>query len=145
VNSLHPSIDYKIYRDEFVLIANVSVILTFSQMNQFSNSVLEDSDYVEGMNGLYVLTGCVDLNGTMEDVVNVANFLNNPKLVKVSSRTSIILPNERIKLKRYVESLLLMVSSSKIEHKAFTELQKNEAYEYIGLSNEFVIKHLSEH
>jgi hypothetical protein len=115
----------------------VSGNITFKQVKQHFYTLIHDPNYKEEMNRIYCLHECVDLDGTMEDVMDIANFLINPEIVRTRARTAVLLPDNRVKLKRYVEGLFIAVSQSRIEHRVYSVSEAHKAFEFLGINKNF--------
>jgi hypothetical protein len=130
-------VTYKIYSDKLLVAGKVSGKITFKQVKQHFYTLMHDPDYKEEMNRLYCLDDCTDLDGTMEEVMDITNFLIDPDIVRTRARTAVLIPETRVKLKRYVEGLFIAVSQSRIEHRVYSVSEAERAFEFLGISKNF--------
>jgi hypothetical protein len=66
--------------------------------------------------------------------------VNNNGAIAVESKTVILIPDDNPKLYKLVQGIVLMTSMSKIEHRLFTKSNIQQAYQFLGFTDELVQK-----
>lgn len=138
-----PPVSYDIHFKECIAVVKISGPVTFQDVIVALTELIKDGDFCEGMNILYCFSENADLDGTMCQIMQLADLLNSRKLFSASCRAAIIRPEGSIKLMKYVEGLILMLSNSAIEYQAFTKFQIKSACRFVNVSEEFMKKEIA--
>lgn len=71
----HPANTYQLYGEEFLIIGRVKAKLMFGQTNTFLAALIKNHVFVKGMNALNCQEECADLDGMMDPIIRLADFL----------------------------------------------------------------------
>ena len=128
---------YKLFPDENALIAWVKGPVTFEQIYAFVNTILQDNDFIPGMNCFYDLTQCTDIDGDLDTLSAVTQMINEPHDSIKNARTAFVLPEHNNKVVNMVQGLVLMISASIIDHHCYNDDEREAAFDFVGFRLSF--------
>lgn len=132
------SIEYQIIPAKNLIVAKVFGVLNHQEMTSYLQSLGKEADLAPGMNSLYDLTACTNIEGDLDPLTTFASMLNDQQLVREHAKTALVVPQHNTKVYKLVQALILMTSRSKIEHRIFSEDNRSAAYDFIQLDKETI-------
>jgi hypothetical protein len=108
------SITYRIFANENIVISKVRGMITFQDMIANIHNLRDDINYSQGMNAIYSLLHCTNINGELHSLSEFCDLLNDHIAVPNKCKTAVLIPDNNEKMYRIVQGLVLMTSESNI-------------------------------
>ena len=134
------SITYRIFTNENIVVSIVRGKINFQDMISTIHNLREDKNYSQGMNSIYNLIHCTNIEGELYRLSEFGDLLNDHIAVPNKCRTAILISDDNQKIYRSVQGLLLMTSESNIEHAFFNHSNRQKAYKFIDCSPEVIVE-----
>ena len=107
--------------------------LTFEQLLAHLRTLLSDTNFKPGMNGLYDFSLVDHVTGDLQALLTTAATVEDPNQVLSPARVAIVVSQQEHNLYKIFQGYCIMASDSVVEYKLFTLSTYQEALEFIGL------------
>ena len=131
---LQLTIHYQIYTDHNVYIAQANGDITFENLYQHVDELMDDPAYYTGINAVYDFTKVRSIGGYIGVFEELANDMSDETIIDKQANTSIVLNSQYPRVKQMMEGYLLMTSNSQIDFRLFDETEWQDAMTHARLN-----------
>ena len=127
------NIKYKVFPELNLVLAVAAGQVDFEDTLRLIYCLAEEPNFKIGMNLLYDVRHVTGVKGNPENFQKAADYVSDPDIVREYAKTAFLLDDNSTSVKAYVEGYILMVSASRVEHRAYLQRDLSKLLIFLGI------------
>ena len=125
---------YRIDKAQNIVLAKIDQDFTFDELLAHLKELLQDKDFVPGMNGLYDFSLVEHVTGDLQALLATAETMEDDRQVTTPANVAIVVQHQNHNLHKIFQGYCIMASDSLVQYQLFTLSTYDEALAYVGLT-----------
>ncbi len=136
------SVDYRIYPESGLYVAICLGDISFTDLHEHVDELMNDPDYYVGLNAVYDFTRVNSITGQVERFEQLAEEMSDEQIIDKTASTAILINRAQSSVRQMMQGYLLMTSGSNIDFRIFDETQPPALRQHVGLASDFELQTL---